>query len=247
MDRKDTVGGGSAQGNSPRGIGGWARSVADSFRRLPPRSKRGLALAAMMAVVLVGYTIIIARQGPIDRIRINPSTQDSGSGDPSEAVIIVEPDAGDDPVDAAANASDDAAYEPTPGTFLWPVMGELIAGYGWGYSETHEDWRFHSGIDLIPDQDEHVLAVEAGQVTEVYLDPQWGWVVEVEHGPGFVSRYAGLNKVLVSAGVDVERGDPVGIVGDSAPVEAGMPPHLHLELIRSGEPVDPLVYLSGGS
>lgn len=246
MDIKDTGGGVGerSQGQAPNPL----KKVIETFRQLPARSKRGLALVAMMAVVLVGYSLMLARQDEAGR-SMSPSEQTS-PGDGSEAVIIVEPgETGDDEAEEVAGDGASAAdnQPPIPGSLLWPVSGEILTSYGWGYNQALEDWRFHSGIDLLPGDNEQVLAMEAGNVTALYLDPEWGWVAEIEHAPDFIARYAGFDKILVSAGDTVERGDVIGTVGESAALEAGLPPHLHLEMTWKGETVDPLTFLSSGS
>src|SRR5690606_13413651 len=140
-----------------------------------------------------------------------------------------EPGGGDETAASAASP---------PDSLLWPVGGPVVATHGWGRDATMEDWRFHNGIDVSAPAGEAVLAAAGGRVTAVFLDDAWGWVVELEHAPGYVSRYANLDKPGVAQGVEVRAGDPIGAVGSSAPVKAGRPPHLHFELQWGGQAVD---------
>lgn len=247
MDKMDAGGTGS-QDKQPQGQGGnWLSRLAQAYRQLPSRSRRGILVAAIAAVMLLGYAAIVSR--PDSPGRSTPPAGQTTPGDSPEAVIIVEKneEPGAETVGASTNPAGPEAELPEPGTMLWPVVGELHAGYGWGYNQTLEDWRFHSGIDIVPGDSDQVLAAADGRVENVYLDPAWGWVAEVQHGPDFFTRYAGLSKVLVSVGDEVQRGDLLGTLGESTGVEAGLPPHLHLEIVWNGEPVDPATYLTSGS
>ena len=64
-----------------------------------------------------------------------------------------------------------------------------------------------------------------------------GNLVIIDHGMGLRTRYAHLSKVLVNVGERVSRGRPLGLVGETGRTTG---PHLHYELYRGGQPVDPL-------
>ena len=108
------------------------------------------------------------------------------------------------------------------------------------------DWRTHGGIDISAQEGLKVLCVSDGQVREVFRDDLMGTTVVVEHPEGLVSVYSNLtDDVAVEAGQDVDTGTVLGTVGATAIAEAGQSAHLHLEMIRNGEPVDPTEYLPG--
>lgn len=225
------------------------RALAGTLGRLPPRTRRGLAVAGLAAAALA--VLIYQAAGRPPENGSAPAGQEDGTeaARPEPRIIVV------DPADAQAAGSEGAAgggesAEPVlspPESLVWPVSGPVTTVHGWGRDATMDDWRFHNGIDVSAPAGQPVLAAADGRVTAVYLDDAWGWVVEIQHAPGYVSRYANLDRPGVAQGVEVRAGDPIGTVGASAPVKAGQPPHLHFELQWDGEAVDPLTVLPQGS
>jgi len=85
------------------------------------------------------------------------------------------------------------------------------------------------------------VAVTAdGVVTYSGVEQTYGNVVEVSHGSGFVTRYAHLQRRLVQKGQRVTRGDVIGRVGSTGRSTFS---HLHYEIERAGERVDPLRFV----
>lgn len=100
---------------------------------------------------------------------------------------------------------------------------------------------FHGGLDLISQQGEDVLATADGVVKEVtHSSKGLGNVVSIDHGNGYVTRYAHLENTRVSKGQRVGRGQKLGQVGMSGNSFA---PHLHYEVLRDTLRMDPLNYL----
>ncbi len=98
----------------------------------------------------------------------------------------------------------------------------------------------HGGIDLIVPQGEPVQAAAAGTVISADASTGGlGKVVEINHGNGFITRYACLSEVSVSRGTRVKAGRLLGKVGIS---RGSFAPHLHYEVIRNGKVVDPVNY-----
>lgn len=100
---------------------------------------------------------------------------------------------------------------------------------------------FHGGLDLISQQGEDVVAAADGVVKEVvHSSKGLGNVVSIDHGDGYVTRYAHLENTRVSKGQKVVRGQRIGQVGMSGNSFA---PHLHYEVLRDTLRMDPLNYL----
>lgn len=102
----------------------------------------------------------------------------------------------------------------------------------------------HNGLDLIAPQGDPVLAVADGTVTAVETSRKGqGNVVEITHEGGYVTRYAHLSDIKVSRGQRVQRGRRIASVGISGNSFA---PHLHFELLKDGEYLDPSAFLFAG-
>ena len=142
-----------------------------------------------------------------------------------------------------------AAPEPaqTASLFVWPLRGQVVAGWSLevlAYDETMGDWRTHSGIDISAPVGTEVMAVAGGTVASVEQDDLMGTTVTIVHAGGLESIYANLAEVpAVEAGDEVTVGEVIGATGTTAAAESARAPHLHLELRKDGESVDPLGYL----
>ena len=102
----------------------------------------------------------------------------------------------------------------------------------------------HNGVDLIAPQGDPVLAVADGTVTDVVTSRKGlGNVVEITHPGGYVTRYAHLADITVSRGQRVQRGRKIASVGISGNTFA---PHLHFELLKGGEYLDPVYCFFAG-
>ncbi|HEX6940381.1 MAG TPA: M23 family metallopeptidase [Longimicrobiales bacterium] len=97
--------------------------------------------------------------------------------------------------------------------------------------------RPHEGIDIAAVAGTPVLAAAKGRVTYAGYGGDYGWMVEIDHGHGLVTRYAHmLNRPPVSKGQRVERWQKIGEVGATGLASA---PHLHYEVLRNGVPINP--------
>lgn len=100
---------------------------------------------------------------------------------------------------------------------------------------------FHGGLDLISQQGEAVVAAADGVVKDVtHSSKGLGNVVSIDHGNGYLTRYAHLENTRVSKGQKVSRGQTIGQVGMSGNSFA---PHLHYEVFKDTLRMDPLNYL----
>ena len=136
--------------------------------------------------------------------------------------------------------------EPVANYFVFPVVGEVIKKFSNSelqYSVTFNDMRLHKGIDIKADEGTSVKSAGDGKVTAVTNDPQLGYLVEIDHGNGITAVYAGLNKaVAVKENEVVKSGTNLGPLG-TVNNECLDAPHLHFELYKNGDAVDPLEYL----
>ncbi|MBA8905873.1 M23 family metallopeptidase [Aminobacter ciceronei] len=101
----------------------------------------------------------------------------------------------------------------------------------------------HSGMDFRAPYGSPARATAAGIVTKAGWNGGYGRMVEIDHGGGFTTRYAHLSKILVAPDQEIAVGDEIGEVGSSG---RSTGPHLHYEVRRDGEAVDPLRFIKTG-
>jgi murein DD-endopeptidase MepM/ murein hydrolase activator NlpD len=101
----------------------------------------------------------------------------------------------------------------------------------------------HSGMDFRAPTGTDVRATAPGTVVKAGRNGGYGRMVEVDHANGFSTRYAHLSRIRVKVGQMVNAGD---IVGESGSTGRSTGPHLHYEVRRNGDAVDPLRFLKAG-
>lgn len=103
---------------------------------------------------------------------------------------------------------------------------------------THSPAR-HEGIDISAAAGTPILATASGVVRRVAADPQYGRMVDIDHGNGYLTRYAHALAINVKPGERVHRGMPIGAVGSTGRSTA---PHLHYEVRLNNQAQNPLEY-----
>lgn len=99
----------------------------------------------------------------------------------------------------------------------------------------------HPGVDVAVNRGSLIRAAGGGVVRIAGVDDIYGYYVVLDHGGGIQSLYGHADTLLVSAGANVEAGQPLARVGNSGRSSA---PHLHFEVRRDGKPVDPLRFVA---
>jgi murein DD-endopeptidase MepM/ murein hydrolase activator NlpD len=102
---------------------------------------------------------------------------------------------------------------------------------------------FHAGLDFGEPRGTTVLSAGTGEVSFVGQRSGYGNTVEIDHGNGIVSRYGHLSAFLVKEGQKVTTGTPVAKVGSTG---RSTGPHLHFEVRRNDQAVNPLGFLEAG-
>lgn len=127
------------------------------------------------------------------------------------------------------------AYTPS----VWPTSGGYISSYFGGrrnpFDGYSSDW--HSGIDIANNYGAPVYASASGYVNFSGWYGGYGRYIEINHDFGYKTAYAHMSSLAVSSGSYVEKGDIIGYVGSSGNSTG---PHLHFEVIRYGQEVNPL-------
>lgn len=131
--------------------------------------------------------------------------------------------------------------------FSVPVEGEILREFAKDklvYSETLQEWVVHNGIDIKADKTTVVKAAAAGKVSSIKNDPRYGLTITIEHSNGFKTVYANLlTAEFVTEGEEVEAEQTIGTVGNTATFEILDEAHLHFEITKDGEYLDPSVYI----
>jgi murein DD-endopeptidase MepM/ murein hydrolase activator NlpD len=121
-------------------------------------------------------------------------------------------------------------------TVPMPTDAPVTSKFGWRADPFNGRTRFHGGVDVRAAYGTAVPSAAAGRVVAAAEQGGYGLTVVVEHAPGLQTRYAHLSASLVREGDVVAVGQPIGRVGSSGRSTA---PHLHFEVIRDGQRVDP--------
>ncbi|MCP5150545.1 MAG: M23 family metallopeptidase [Chromatiales bacterium] len=118
--------------------------------------------------------------------------------------------------------------------------GWVSSLFGWRSDPISGRRSFHEGLDFASRHGAPVLAVAGGVVQFVGTRSGFGKVVEVGHGRGLVTRYAHNSLNLVEEGERVRKGQTIAKVGATGHATG---PHVHFEVLRDGEPVDPVAFV----
>ena len=133
--------------------------------------------------------------------------------------------------------------ETTEIKFSAPVKGEVLREFAKDslvYSDTLEEWITHTGVDIKADKTTVVKAAAKGKVESIKNDPRYGLTVIVSHDGGYKTVYANLlTAEYVVEGEDLEEGQTIGTVGNSASFEVADDYHLHFELMKDGVYLNP--------
>lgn len=126
--------------------------------------------------------------------------------------------------------------------FLSPLSsGELSSSYGERHNPFTGELMYHNGIDIKAPLGTPVLAPAPGEVIFAGMkNERYGIVVELLHRGDFRSLYAHLHSTDLNVGDTITEGTPIGLVGVTGQSTG---PHVHVELYKDGERVDPQVYM----
>ena len=135
---------------------------------------------------------------------------------------------------------------PDP-TFIKPVEGEILRDFAKEtlvYSETLKEWVTHNGIDIKADKTTIVKSSAEGTIKSIKNDPRYGITVVIEHVNGYVSIYSNLlTAEFVKEGEEVKQGQTIGTVGNTAIFEIADDCHLHFEILKDNQYLDPSEYI----
>ncbi|MFM7662838.1 MAG: M23 family metallopeptidase [Bacteroidota bacterium] len=120
-------------------------------------------------------------------------------------------------------------------------LDRVGSGFGMRKDPIDSTMKMHKGIDIAAPSGTKVYAAGSGKVLKITSsDDGYGNCIVIEHGYGFVSRYAHLSGFKIKEGDEVKKGDLIGLVGSTG---RSTGPHLHYEIEKDGEKIDPKKYI----
>lgn len=121
------------------------------------------------------------------------------------------------------------------GSFINPTSGSLSSTFGarWG--------RRHTGIDISAPAGTSICAADGGTVIYSDFMSGYGYLIQIDHGNGFVTYYAHCSALYAKTGDKVAQGDLIAAVGSTGNSTGN---HLHFEVRINGNPTDPLGYVN---
>lgn len=125
-----------------------------------------------------------------------------------------------------------------------PISGGVYtSNFGWRVDPFTGNSAMHEGVDFMAEPGTDILASAGGVVVYADTHPQYGNMVEIDHGNDIVTRYAHASKLLVRVGQVVRRGDKIAEVGNTGRSTGS---HLHFEVRYKGIAQNPVRFLQAG-
>lgn len=210
--------------------------------------EKGYYIALLLCTAIVGvtgYSLLTSKE---------PAKPTESTAEPTQSSLglsVTEGPAVDKPA-ANIGGNEDPTTEPTettrPFRLQKPVSGEILTEAAvdhLAYNSTTRDWRTHEGMDLAANVGDPVYAAAAGTVYTIYDDEQFGMTVVLHHENGYSTHYSNLAEdIPVSVGQELQAGDKLGSIGQSARIESAAEPHVHFAVFLNNTPLDPQDYLS---
>ena len=130
------------------------------------------------------------------------------------------------------------------GTMTWPVPGKysISSPFGNRVHPISKKLTFHTGIDIECARKTPVVSANEGTIVYANWFAGYGKAVIIDHGGGLTTLYAHLDVINVSVGDKVSKGGNIALSGNTG-YSTG--PHLHFEVRKNGDYVDPLTYVKG--
>ncbi|MFN5221930.1 MAG: peptidoglycan DD-metalloendopeptidase family protein [Cyanobacteriota bacterium] len=179
--------------------------------------------------LVVGSQVRLAQAGP-GRVRTLLAMQPSTSGGISWPEL---------PGFAPTRSNAPPVFNPDSvigGNWIWPAEGVFSSGYGWRWG------RMHRGIDVANNVGTPIRAAQGGRVTFAgWHDGGYGYLVEITHPDGSLTRYGHNSQLMVREGEEVSQGQVISAMGSTG---RSTGPHLHFEIHPPGQgAVNPLQFL----
>lgn len=180
------------------------------------------------------------------RTGVQVPTKDAGGiGGPFvEPISINSFDNSMNALDQALNRLENVRQAAVQLPFANPAPGhEISSGFGNRIDPFLGRLALHAGVDFQAETGTAVKATGAGKVVNAGPSGGYGNMVEIDHGQGITTRYGHLSSILVSVGDTVTTGETIGRAGSTG---RSTGPHVHYEVRRNGDAIDPMHFLNAG-
>ena len=132
----------------------------------------------------------------------------------------------------------DGATGDTPS--IWPAQGYVSSSFGWRNDPFGDGIGFHEGVDIAGDYGAPIQATANGTVTAAGWAGGYGYMVEITHPGGIVTRYGHNSLIIAEVGDKVQTGTVISFMGSTGRSTGS---HVHYEVRVNGVPVDPMLFL----
>ena len=153
--------------------------------------------------------------------------------------IYIQSESFDDIVEMCKNNDKMLASIPAIQPVSNKDLRRTASGYGTRIDPIYKTVKFHEGMDFAANVGTQVYVTGNGKVIKAGWEGLYGNCIIVDHGFGYVTKYAHLSKIKVRRGQDVIRGEVIGEVGSTGKSTG---PHLHYEVHVKGKVVNPVNY-----
>lgn len=124
--------------------------------------------------------------------------------------------------------------------FGQPIKGKITSRYGKRRDPLNHKSAFHPGVDIRGKRGEEIKATADGVVKKAFKNGGYGNYVMIDHGNGYTTAFAHMQKYLVRRGDRVKRGQVIGLVGNTG---RSTGPHLHYEVALNGKTINPYNFI----
>jgi murein DD-endopeptidase MepM/ murein hydrolase activator NlpD len=207
----------------------------------PSHKQAGPQASLSLRTYLTDYDV--AEGGPLQPPVIEGLGTDWIAGGLSAGLDVLERDL--DRVEQILAALDDAAIDRNNAFMAFPARSPLprhriTSGFGNRLDPFSRSLAFHKGIDYPAPTGTPIVASGGGKVIESGYHSEYGRRIDIDHGNGLVTRYAHASRLLVQVGDVVTPGQKIAEVGSTGRSTGA---HLHFEVLRNGQAVNPRRYL----
>lgn len=213
-----------------------------------PMDRAAIALVLCFSVVALASVFTV--KSSLDKINLsdNNNINVPRTNQPEEKSVTKQVPTVDSKDNPQSNAQNENNNSSNSSAWVAPVDGLITLEYSTEmpiYSKTLNQYMVHNGVDIAAPLDSRVQAAAAGTVVETYKDDRLGYTVKINHGNGFITTYSNLSdNAVVEVNDVVKKGDIIGGIGDTSLFESSDESHLHFEMEKDGNLVNPSDYIN---